>query len=221
MWLSPWALGMKIDNRLVFDISPEVSADTAVFPGDTEFSQKILMDCSKGDNIGLSSFTSTPHIGAHTDAPNHYHADGVGISQRRLDYYMGSCQVIAVTIARGERVRLKDFASKNILAPRVLFKTLSFPNPNQWNGDFNALSGEVIDELARQGVRLVGIDTPSIDPADDQKLESHHRVQIHDMAILEGIVLDQVPEGLYELIALPLKLKNMDASPVRAVLVGL
>lgn len=178
------------------------------------------MDCKQGDNIGLSSFTTTPHIGAHTDAPNHYHAAGVGMSQRSLEYYLGDCQVIAVNVPRGERVRLKDFASKNILAPRVLFKTLSFPNPNQWNGDFNSLSGEVIDALAQKGVRLVGIDTPSIDPAEDKDLESHQRVHAHDMAILEGIVLEQVPEGLYQLIALPLKMKNLDASPVRAVLVG-
>lgn len=210
---------MKIDTKNVFDISPEISAETAIFPGDTAFSQNVLMDCKEGDNIGLSAFTTTPHIGAHTDAPNHYHASGVGISERRLDYYLGLCQVIEVKVPRGERVGLKDMAGKNISAPRVLFKTLSFPNPNEWNSDFNSLSGEVIDALSAKGVRLVGIDTPSIDPADDKALECHHRIYQNDMAILEGIVLDQVPEGIYQLIALPLKMKNLDASPVRAVLV--
>ncbi len=211
---------MNFETKNIFDISPEISASTAVFPGDTVFSQTVLMDCKKGDNIGLSAFTTTPHIGAHTDAPNHYHADGKGISERSLDFYLGECQVIAVDVPRGERVRLRHISSTHILAPRVLFKTRSFPNPNKWNQDFNSLSGEVIDALAAQGVRLVGIDTPSIDPADDKKLEAHHRVHHNDMAILEGIVLDNVPEGRYVLIALPLKMKNLDASPVRAVLMG-
>lgn len=212
---------MDIGSKKIFDISPEISADTAVFPGDTVFSQNVLMDCKKGDHLGLSAFTTTPHIGAHTDAPNHYHATGVGISERRLDYYLGTCQVVEVNIARGERVRLKDIKDKNISCPRILFKTNSFPNPNQWNNDFNSLSGEVVDWLAKNGVRLIGIDTPSIDPADDKELESHMRVFNNDMAILEGIILDQVSEGKYQLIALPLKMKNLDASPVRAVLVEL
>lgn len=177
------------------------------------------MDCKKGDNIGLSAFTTTPHLGAHVDAPNHYHADGVGISQRNLQYYYGPCQVIEVSLPRGARITIKDIQDHKITSSRVLFKTKSFPNPNQWNGDFNSLSAELVDELARHGVILVGIDTPSIDLADDKILESHHRVHAHNMAILEGIVLDEVPEAHYTLCALPLKMKGLDASPVRAVLI--
>ncbi len=208
-------------GKKVFDISPEISKSTAVFPGDTVFSQNILMDCKKGDNIGLSAFTTTPHVGAHTDAPNHYHAEGVGISERSLNYYFGKCQVITVSVAKGERIRCKDFQDVVITAPRVLFKTKSFPNPDVWNGDFNSLSGEVINFLAQNKVCLVGIDTPSIDPAEDKDLECHTSVFKNNMAILEGIVLDNVQDGNYQLIALPLKMQNLDASPVRAVLVEL
>lgn len=210
---------MKINNKKIFDISPEISSETAVFPGDTRFSQSIVMDCKKGDHLGLSSFATTPHIGAHVDAPNHYHANGRGISERSLHYYIGTCQVIEVQVRRGKRVCLKDFEQKKISAKRILFKTNSFPNPNQWNNDFCALSAEVIDSLFAQGVCLVGIDTPSIDLADDKKLECHTAIYQNDMAILEGISLQDVDEGVYELIALPLKMKNLDASPVRAVLV--
>jgi arylformamidase len=100
----------------------------------------------------------------------------------------------------------------------VLFKTRSFPNPDRWTSDFASLSPELIEKLAGQGVRLVGIDTPSIDPAEDKALESHQAVLRNDMAILEGIVLDDVAEGEYQLVALPLRIAGADASPVRAVL---
>ncbi len=203
----------------LIDISPEISSHLAVFPGDTPFSQKILMDCKKGDHIGLSSFTTTPHLGAHTDAPNHYSASGVGISERSLNYYYGPCQVITVTLARGERIRPTHIQNIPIVAPRVLFKTNSFPNPYKWNEDFNALSAGLIEMLAKLQVCLVGIDTPSVDLAQDKILETHHKVHELNMAILEGIVLTNVSDGLYTLIALPLKMKGLDASPVRAVLV--
>ncbi|MCB9072782.1 MAG: cyclase family protein [Bdellovibrionaceae bacterium] len=210
---------MASTNRKLFDISPEVSPQIAVFPGDTPFAQKILMDCKKGDHLGLSSFTTTPHVGAHVDAPNHYHRDGKGISERSLEYYFGPCQVFEVSCPRGTRIHPADIKEHAITSARILFKTQSFPNPNQWNNDFVSLSKELIDYLAAHNVRLVGIDTPSIDLADDKELESHHAVYQHDMAILEGIVLEDVPPGKYDLVALPLKMKNLDASPVRAVLV--
>lgn len=210
---------MNITNKKVYDISPEVSSETAVFPGDTVFVQNVLMDCKKGDHLGLSSFTTTPHVGAHVDAPNHYHKEGVGISERSLDYYLGDSQVITVDLARGERVLPHHIAHITSFAPRVLLKTSSYPNPQQWNDDFCALSVELIETLAQKGVRLVGIDTPSVDLAQDKNLESHHAVFENNMAILEGIVLNDVPDGKYTLIALPLKMKNLDASPVRAVLV--
>lgn len=205
--------------KSLIDISPEISTELAVFPGDTVFQQKVLFDCKKGDGFGLSVFTTTPHLGAHTDAPNHYSSDGGGISERSLDYYYGPCQVIHVSLPRGERILPAHLQGKQITAPRVLFFTNSYPNPNQWNSDFNSLSPELIEHLAEKNVCLVGIDTPSIDLANDKILKTHHAVKANDMAILEGVVLNNVAEGEYTLIALPLKIKGSDASPVRAVLV--
>lgn len=207
------------DGQVYYDISPEISEKLAVFPGDAPFVRRVTVDFGPDSNYLASSIHGTVHLGAHTDAPNHYSRVGEGISARALDFYLGDCQVISVKLARGERVLPSHVALKSVTAKRVLFKTGSFPDPNRWNGDFNSLSPELVAALAERGVILVGIDTPSIDPAADAKLESHQVVAARNMAILEGIVLDHVPEGLYSLIALPLKIRDADASPVRAVLI--
>lgn len=205
-------------NRII-DISPEISEKIAVFPGDTKFSRQMLLDKKKGDNLTLSSITTTVHLGAHADAPNHYDKKGKGIAARPLDFYLGPCQVIRVKLKPGERILPKHLRKRTIQAPRVLFRTDSFPNPNRWNKNFNGLSPELILELHSKGVRLVGIDTPSIDPADSKELESHAALLACDMAVLEGIVLSEAEEKNYELIALPLRIAGADASPVRAILI--
>jgi arylformamidase len=200
------------------DISPEVSERSAVFPGDAPYRRKVALDFSKGDHLGLSSIETTVHVGAHADAPSHYDAKGQGIGARRLDYYLGSCQVIGVEAAAGARLTPQDVATA-VEAPRVLFKTGSWPDPDRWTTSFNSLSPELIFWLADRGVVLVGIDTPSIDPHDSKALESHKAVFSRDMAVLEGLTLQDAAAGLYELVALPLRLKDADASPVRAVLI--
>lgn len=208
---------MNLDACHIFDISPVISPRLAVFPGDTPFSSKVLLDMHQGHNLTLSSIQSTVHLGAHTDAPNHYARDGLSMERRSLHFYLGTAQVISATPAEGLRIKPSDIKTE-IKAPRVLFKTTSFPDPETWRDDFCALSAELIEELAQKKVCLVGIDTPSIDPATAKILESHHCVHVHDMAILEGIVLSRVPDGLYQLIALPLPIEGSDASPVRAIL---
>lgn len=203
-------------NKII-DISPVISAKTAVFPGDTPFEADFLLKINKGHNIDLSTIKTTVHIGAHTDAPSHYHAQGVTMDQRKLHYYLGPAQVIEVNVQKGARIYPKDL-TRDVKAPRILFKTNSFPDPNHWNSDFNSLSAELIEELAHKKVILVGIDTPSVDPETDKVLESHTAIFKNDMAILEGIVLNHVSAGLYDLVCLPLKIEGADASPVRAIL---
>jgi arylformamidase len=200
----------------IWDISPPITSQLAVFPGDVPFSRNVSMDFPQ-NHLALSSITATLHLGAHADSSSHYHASGKGIDQRPLERYLGACQVVQVRIPRGTRI-LPEHVKEKIQAPRVLFRTESFPNPNSWNGDFNSLSPELIDWLADQGVTTVGIDTPSVDPADSKGLESHQALYRRDLAVLEGIILDRVGPGLYTLIALPLPLKDADASPVRAIL---
>ena len=200
----------------IIDITPTLSPRTAVWPGDVPLSRSVALSIAEGANSDLSSITTTVHVGAHTDAPSHYVAGGDDISARSLERYLGPCQVIRVDI-RGARIRPEHVADE-ITAPRVLFATGSFPDPEHWNEDFAALSPELIAWLHDAGVGLVGIDTPSIDPFDSKALESHQAVAERDMAILEGVVLDDVQPGQYTLIALPLPIDGADASPVRAVL---
>jgi arylformamidase len=201
----------------ILDISPAVTPDIAVWPGDVGFSRSVALSIAGGANLDLSSITTTVHLGAHTDAPSHYVGGGPGIGDRALDRYLGRCQVVRVDVSRGSRVR-PEHVRDPIVAPRVLFHTGTFPDPNHWNSDFASLSPELVDWLAPQGVVLVGIDTPSVDPEADRELLSHHAIARHDLGILEGIVLDDVEPGEYVLVALPLRIPGADASPVRAVL---
>ncbi|MCU1348704.1 MAG: kynurenine formamidase [Acidobacteria bacterium] len=200
------------------DISPPIDASLHVWPGDTPFVHTVNLDMNAGANLTLSDIRTTVHVGAHTDAPSHYVADGEDIAQRRLELYIGRCVVVSVDVGRGERILPRHIAGKSIDAPRVLFRTGTFPEPRAWNDDFASLSPELVDALHERGVVLIGIDTPSVDPFDSKALEAHNAFGRHDMAILEGIVLDGVPDGEYELIALPLRLMHADASPVRAIL---
>lgn len=203
---------------MYFDISPKLSPQTAVFPGDKEFSRAVALSYKKGDHLELSSIETTLHIGAHADAPSHYSATGESIEKRDLSYYIGGAQVVEVNTPAGKRIQVSDLSLDKITEKRVLFKTNSFPNPQEWTKDFNSFSPQLLERLAHQGVILVGIDTPSVDPWDSKELESHQVLAAHDMAVLEGIDLSQVKEGIYKLVALPLAIENGDASPVRAAL---
>ena len=201
----------------IIDISPILSQLTAIFPGDVPLSREIALDFDRGDNLRLSALTTTLHIGAHTDAPSHYHPHGVDIAQQSLQIYIGVAQVMRVQVGQGKRILPVDLPAK-ITAQRLLLHTGTFADPNQWQGDFASLSVELVEFIADNGVILIGIDTPSIDLADDKMLQSHNAVYRRGLAVLEGIVLDDVEDGLYTLIALPLPLEGADASPVRAVL---
>lgn len=202
----------------IYDLTPKISPRLGVFPGDTVFERKVLLSMKKGANLELSSLTTTVHLGAHADAPSHYHVNGKDISERPLGRYMGKAQVIRVS-GLGPKERVKpEHIKAPIQAPRVLIDTQTFQNPEKWNSDFAALSPELIDWLASQKVSLVGIDTPSVDPEDSKALESHQALYRGDFAVLEGLLLKDVPEGVYTLIALPLPIEEGDASPVRAVL---
>jgi arylformamidase len=202
----------------LIDISPLIDPALHVWPGDTPFSRTVNMDMGRGDNITLSEIRTTVHVGAHADAPSHYVAGGADIASVPLESYLGRCVVMRVTGSRGQRIMPADLGQRKPGAPRVLLHAGTFPDPRKWNDDFAALSPELVDALHAQGVVLIGIDSPSVDPFGSKALEAHQAFARNGMAILEGVVLDGVAEGEYELIALPLRLRGADASPVRAVL---
>ena len=202
----------------IIDISPVIDDAITVWPGDTPYVRTVNLDMHAGANLTLSDIRTTVHVGAHADAPSHYVAGGEDISGRRLDYYLGACNVFHVDGVHGRRIYPADLAGKHITAARVLLRTGTFPDPRAWNDDFASLSPELVDWLHNRSVILVGIDTPSVDPFDSKELEAHQALARHDMANLEGLVLDEASEGEYELIALPLRLAGADGSPVRAIL---
>ena len=201
----------------LIDISPLISARIAVWPGDTPYRYQKNLSLAEGANIDLGETHSTVHLGAHTDAPSHYGADGETMEQRSIDRYYGPCEVVQVNVPPGGRIQPADLAH-GPTTERVLFKTGSFPDPDSFNEDFVAFSPELLQWLVQRGVTLVGIDTPSADLFSDKQLLSHQALLRFDLAVLEGIVLTHVAPGPYTLIALPLKLEGADASPVRAAL---
>jgi arylformamidase len=201
----------------LIDISPALSPSIAVFPGDSPLTREVLLDLRNDDNLTLSTLRSTVHIGSHLDAPSHYDAEGDTIDAVDLQRCIGPCDVMRIDVERGGQIEIDDLPRKPS-SERLLLATGTHPDPDQWGGDFAGLSPRLIEHLAGLGVKLIGVDTPSVDVATSKELPSHDACRRHDVLILEGLVLDEVDEGGYELIALPLKLTGFDASPVRAVL---
>ena len=201
----------------LWDISPPISPATPAFPGDTTYQQRWTAEIGPGCPVNVSAITMSPHLGAHADAPLHYGRGAPAIGAVDLDPFVGRCRVIH---AIGEaplvtKAHLEHAAAA--LPPRVLVRTC-VKAPTEWSPHFSAFAPETIAWLASLGVTLVGIDAQSVDPADSKTLDSHRQLLAHDIRVLENLVLDDVDAGDYELIALPLKLTQACASPVRAVL---
>ncbi|HEY7853024.1 MAG TPA: arylformamidase [Caulobacteraceae bacterium] len=208
---------MKAPPRL-WDISQTLRPGLPVWPGDTPFSHGRRWSQGEDSPVTVSRFATTVHAGAHADAPLHYSPGGDDAAAVPLGDYIGPCRLID---ARGQGAAVgAAFIARSVISPppRVLFRTYErFPH-DAWNSAFTAIEAAAIVALAALGVRLVGLDSPSLDPQESKAMSAHLAVLAADMRVLEGLVLDDVPAGDYELIALPLKLAGLDASPVRAVL---
>ena len=186
------------------------------------------MDTARGDHLTLSTLTSTVHVGAHADGENHYKPGGQPIDQHPLEMYLGPCVVAPVRAERGKRFGMDAIdetwldalpgLTTNGQPGRLLLQTGTGGSPEVFPSDLAAPEPEMIDALVGKGVRLLGVDTPSVDLADAKDLVGHAACARGGVFILEGLVLDGVDPGIWELIALPLKLVGFDASPVRAVL---
>jgi arylformamidase len=202
---------------MIYDISPPITEALKVWPGDVPPSREIVSDVARGGSRTNSILHATVHLGSHIDAPSHFSPEGLSIDEVDLDTFLGPCQVIRVPMACRELLTPAHLKTP-VVAQRVLFATGTYPDPNEFHDDFAALSPKLVEWLHDKGVKLVGVDTPSIDLFTATDLPSHKALLGHKMGILEGLMLEQVPEGMYELIALPLKLVGYDASPVRAIL---
>ncbi|MFP8833312.1 arylformamidase [Hydrogenophaga sp. XSHU_21] len=204
--------------KTIWDISPPVHANAPVFPGDTAYVQQWAARIGPGCPVNVSAITLSPHVGAHADAPLHYDPDGLPIGEVPLDTYLGPCRVIHA-IGVGALVQPEHIAHRlEGLPARVLVRTYARMPQDAFDTQLPAFAPATVELLADHGVRLIGIDSASIDPADSKTLDSHQVIRRRGLRVLENLLLDEVPEGDYELIALPLKLITADASPVRAVL---
>lgn len=204
--------------KRVWDISPPVHAGAPVFPGDTAYRQEWVATITPGCPVNVSAITLSPHVGAHADAPLHYDPHGAPIGQVDLGPFLGRCRVIHA-IGCGPLVRHAHVRhALDGLPPRVLVRTYQQAPQAAFDNDLPAFDAALIEAFADLGVRLVGIDSASVDPASSKELPSHQVLRRRDVRVLENLLLDEVPEGDYELIALPLKLISADASPVRAIL---
>ncbi|MEZ5606279.1 MAG: arylformamidase [Burkholderiaceae bacterium] len=202
----------------LWDISPPVRPGSPVFPGDTPYQQLWSAQIGPGCPVNVSRITLSPHVGAHADAPLHYDPAGRAIGALDLAPYLGPCRVIHAIGVRPLILWEHIAHAAQGLPPRVLIRTYAQAPVDHWDPQLAAFAPETVERLADAGVRLIGIDTASIDPADSKPLASHQVIRRRDLRVLENLVLDAVPEGDYELIALPLRLATCDASPVRAVL---
>ena len=202
----------------LWDISPSIEPGMPVWPGDTALTVTPVWRMEAGSPVNVARLTMSAHSGAHADAPLHYDARGAAIGAVALDVYLGPCRVIHCLGTRPAVTAAQLAPHLPDLPPRVLLRTYATAPLDRWDSAFCAVTPEALDLLAAHGVRLIGIDTPSLDPQESKTMSAHGRVREHGMAILEGLVLDAVAPGDYELIALPLKLTTLDASPVRAIL---
>ena len=205
-------------TRQLWDISPAIHPAAPVFPGDTPYSQEWVASIGPGCPVNVSAIHLSPHVGAHADAPLHYDPQGAAIGMVDLNAFLGPCRVIHA-IGCGPLIEWQHIAHaiNASLPQRVLVRTYQ-QAPTGWDPDLAAYAPETVQKLANLGVQLIGIDTASIDPASSKTLDSHMVIRQRNLRVLENLVLDDVAEGDYELIALPLKLTEADASPVRAIL---
>jgi len=204
---------------MIYDITRTIQPGTAVWPGDAPYNVQQIVSLAEGAAINLTTLTLSPHIGTHADAYYHYAVDGAHPPTMRLESYIGSAHVITVDKHDGA-LYPADFEGVNLdgVERLLIHSHVSDLPDDQWPQAFPYLSVELITWLAGKGCKLIGLDSPSVDDFNSTELPCHHALRQAGMVNLELVMLRGVPDGMYELIALPLKLDLACASPVRAVL---
>jgi arylformamidase len=204
--------------KALIDISPALRVGMGVFPGDAEFAVSQTFTIGPECPVNVASIAMSTHCGAHADAPLHYDPAGASIDMLDLDDFIGPVRVIDAR-GSGSLCGFEEIeAALDGAPPRLLFKLMNRGDELAWPTGFRALAPETVERLALRGTRLIGVDVPSVDPETSKDLPSHMICRKYDLRIVENLVLADVAPGDYELIALPLKLRGLDAAPVRAVL---
>ncbi len=203
----------------IYDISRTLNAALAPWPGDTPFGLTPVLRRQDGHSVNLTTITSSAHIGTHMDAPHHFADNAATVETLDLRIYWGLAQVVTVTKTAGPLLPA-DLAGIDLaLAPRLLVHSqASHLDPTRFPDGFIYPSPELAAYLGQQGIILFGSDAPSMDEANSKEMPGHNALLQHGIAILEGLNLASVPDGVYELTALPLKIAGGDGSPIRAAL---
>jgi arylformamidase len=204
----------------IIDISEPLEPATAVWPGDSPFSQEWVMRIEDGMSCNVSTIRMSLHCGTHTDAPFHFFAQGKTIEKIPLETYIGPCRVLKGLPIGSPPLIDPEFLKKQNLkgVERLLIRTKTQHGKGKFNEDFCALGPAAAQVVVSLGIRLVGLDTPSMDSFSSKTLEAHKILLKGGVAILENLDLSKVVEGDFELVALPLKIMGGDSSPVRAIL---
>jgi len=213
-------------GRRIYDITLPLHTRLAGWPGDTLFDFHLAWQQSAGASVNVGALTMSVHTGTHADAPFHFDAEGATVDALPLDAFLGPARVLdvrAAIVSRGPGARLTaaDLAPAGpdlAHAPRLLLRTDAWTDHTRFPEAVPTLAEDAVALLSAQGVRLVGVDLPSVDALDSTTLPVHRALHRAGIQILENLDLRNVPAGRYELIALPLKLAGADGAPVRAVL---
>lgn len=198
------------------DISQPLYNGMPVWPGDTPFSFQLTMKKAENGVVNVGQICCSTHCGTHADAPYHYDDTGNQIHELDLDLYIGEAQVVCVP--NKEIIRARDIEKAGVKeGNRLLIRTDSVTHPSVFPDSYTYLHPEVGEVLAEKGIRLLGLDVPSVDFKESKTLDAHHSLNRYGIHILENLVLGEVTEGIYDFIALPLPIRGADGCPVRAV----
>jgi arylformamidase len=201
----------------IFDISMPLYNGIPGWPGDTPYVFELAWTKEQSGSVNVGKIEMSTHTGTHIDAPYHFENEGKRVINLPVELYTGPALVIELTGA--DEITVESIEGKiKENTKRVLFKTSCWKDRNIFPEKIVPVSPEVVPYLKKYGAGLIGVDMPSVDPLDSKELLAHHALHKHNIHILEGLILDEVPEGEYELIALPLPLTDGDGSPVRAIL---
>ncbi|MBJ8052863.1 arylformamidase [Bacillus cereus] len=199
------------------DISQPLNNDIATWPGDTPFSYEVSWSKEDSGSVNVGKLTMSIHTGTHIDAPFHFDNDGNKVLDLDIHVYVGAARIIDVSgLESIGKKELERFKLEGV--ERLLLRTSSHGKAQEFPEKTPYLRADIAPFLSSKGIRLIGVDVPSVDPLDDKELVAHHQLFKHGIHILENVVLDHVADGDYELIALPLALTDADGSPVRAVI---
>ena len=208
----------------IYDITVPISNELPTWPGDPSVQLTVWRSLSSGDGANVSMLNFGAHTGTHVDAPAHFIEGAAKIESLPLDVLIGEAQVVEVpddVLVIDEGFALANCAAD---ATRILFKTRNSAfwseSNSEFHTDFTYLDQKAAESLVERGIKLVGIDYLSIEKYDSPKHETHLALLSQGVVVLEGLNLTDVPAGKYELICLPLRLRNTkgDGAPARVVL---